>query len=411
MPRHRLAIDGGPPVRSEPWPSWPRWGEAEKRALEGVLRSGRWGAGGKLVPEAEARFAALHGARYGVACCNGTMALQAALVAAGVGSGDEVVTTPYTFAATALAPMSIGAVPVFADVERGTHNLDPAAVEEAVTERTAAILPVHIGGRPADMDRLGEVARRYGIPLVEDAAQAWLASWRGRGVGAFGAAGAFSFQSSKNLTAGEGGMVLTADEEAYRRAKAYSDCGREPGGVRHEHPLTGLNLQMAESQAALLLCGLDRLPEEQAVRREAMEALAAGLAEVDGVLLPDADDRITGHGCHIFMIRLRGRLLEAGRARVIEALRAEGIPAHPGYTKPLYRQGFVSGAARRAGSAGGGRFAQRPHDRLPVCEEICRTTVWIKHEVLLAGADQMRDVTESFAKVAEGLREPARRRG
>lgn len=376
----RLAIDGGTPVRTAPWPEWPRSGAAERRALNEVLESGRWGLGGDAVPELEARFAALHGARYAVACCNGTLALQAALVAAGVQPGDEVVTSPYSFVATAHAIRSLGAVAAFVDIEPGTHNLDPELIEAAITERTTAILPVHIGGRPADMDGVNAIAARRGLRVVEDAAQAWLASWRGRAVGTLGDAGAFSFQSSKNLTAGEGGMVLTGDEALYRRAWSWHDCGRDPQGSPHAHAPDGLNLRMTEFQAALLLSGLERLPAEQAIRRQAMDALSAGLAEVDGVQTPDPDERITGHGCHIFMARLDESRLGADapggpdKRWVIEALRAEGIPAHPGYTTPLER-GF------------------------PVCERLCRTTVWIKHEVLLAGAAQMQDVVDAFAKV------------
>lgn len=376
----RLAIDGGTPVRTAPWPEWPRSGAAERRALNEVLESGRWGLGGDAVPELEARFAALHGARYAVACCNGTMALQAALVAAGVQPGDEVVTSPYSFAATAHAIRSLGAVPAFADVEPGTHNLDPERIEAAITERTTAILPVHIGGRPADMDGVNAIAARRGLRVVEDAAQAWLAGWRGRAVGTLGDAGAFSFQSSKNLTAGEGGMVLTGDEALYRHAWSWHDCGRDPAGSPHAHAPDGLNLRMTEFQAALLLSGLERLPAEQAIRRQAMDALSAGLAEVEGVNTPDPDERITAHGCHIFMARLDETRFGADprdgpdKRWVIEALRAEGIPAHPGYTTPL-EPGF------------------------PVCERLCRTTIWIKHEVLLAGAAQMQDVVAAFAKV------------
>ncbi|MDE2664178.1 MAG: DegT/DnrJ/EryC1/StrS family aminotransferase [Gemmatimonadota bacterium] len=376
----RLAIDGGTPVRTAPWPAWPRSGAAERRALTEVLESGRWGLGGGAVPELEARFAALHGARYAVACCNGTMALQAALVAAGVQPGDEVVTSPYSFVATAHAIRSLGAVPAFADVAAGTHNLDPARIEDAITERTTAILPVHIGGRPVDMDRVNEIAARRGLRVIEDAAQAWLASWRGRAVGTLGDAGAFSFQSSKNLTAGEGGMVLTSDEALYRRAWSWHDCGRDPEGSRHEHADVGLNLRMTEFQAALLLAGLERLPAEQAIRRQAMDALAKGLADIDGLRTPDPDPRITAHGCHVFMVRIDESRLGAGssdgrdKSWMIEALRAEGIPAHHGYGKPL-------------------------QPGLPVCEVLCRTTVWIKHEVLLAGAAQMQDVVDAFAKV------------
>ena len=385
----RLAIDGGTPVCAEAWPSWPRWGAAERRALAGVLESGRWGRGGGVVPAFAARFAALHGARYAVACSSGTAAIQLALAAAGVRPGDEVITSPYSFVATAHAARAAGAVPVFVDVEPGTHNLDPALIEAAVTERTAAILPVHIGGRPADMDRVNEIAARHGLTVVEDAAQAWLAGWRGRPAGTLGHAGAFSFQSSKNLTAGEGGIVLTDDEALYRHAWSAHDCGRDPDGPAHAFAPDGLNLRMTEFQAALLLCGLDRLPAEQAIRGQAMEALAAGLGELDGIRVPDRDDRITTHGCHIFMARLDESRLGADRrgadkAWLIEALRAEGIPAHPGYTTPLA-------------------------DGLPVCEALCRTTIWIKQEVLLAGAARMGDVIDAFAKVLAAARPAAGR--
>ena len=183
-------------------------------------------------------------------------------------------------------------------------------------------------------------------------------------------------------------MVLTDDEAIYRRAWSWHDCGRDPGGSRHAHADVGLNLRMTEFQAALLLSGLERLPAEQAIRRRAMDALATGLAELEGVKTPDRDERVTAHGCHIFIIRIDESVLAAdhgkdhgkdrGKRRdkrwIIEALRAEGIPAHPGYTTPLER-GF------------------------PVCDRLCRTTIWIKQEALLAGAAQMQDVVDAFAKV------------
>ena len=244
----KLAIEGGKPVRTDPWPSWPRWGEGEKRALIEVLESGRWGVGGPRVPELESRFAGMHDAKYAVACCNGTIAIQIALVAAGVKPGDEVITSPYTFMATALAALVVGATPVFVDVERGTHNIDPDAIEDAITARTTAIMPVHIGGRPANMDHILEIAARHGLKVIEDAAQAWLASWRGKGVGALGDVGTFSFQSSKNLNAGEGGLVLTNDEEIYQRAWSYHNCGRTIGGAWYEHEHAGLNYRLSEFQ-------------------------------------------------------------------------------------------------------------------------------------------------------------------
>lgn len=399
----KLAIHGGNPVRDTPWPSWPPHGDAERQALLDVLDSGKWGVGGSRVPELEAKYAELHDAEYAVACCNGTIAIQIALIAAGVEPGDEVITTPYTFMATALAALSIGAVPVFVDVEPGTHNIDPDLIGEAITDRTSAIMPVHIGGRPADMDRILDVARAHDLAVVEDAAQAWLASWNGTGVGALGDTGTFSFQSSKNLTAGEGGIVLANDERVYQKAWSYHNCGRTLGGEWYDHQHAGLNLRLTEFQAAMLLAGLERLPAEQATRQAAMRALDSGLASIPGVLVPDADDRVTGHGAHIYMVRLDESVSDHDRMWVVKALQAEGIPASPGYTTPLYEQGFFDWYAERPTASGVplGEMLNRSFGdyRLPVCESLCRSTIWIKQDVLLAGPDAMSDVVDAFGKV------------
>ncbi len=405
----KLAIHGGEPVRKEPWPGWPVHGGEEERALLEVLRSGTWGVNGSRVPEFERRYAELHGAKHGVACCNGTIALQIALVAAGVQPGDEVITSPYTFMATALAILTVGGVPVFADVRRGTHNLDPDEVERAITPRTRAILPVHIGGRPADMDRLLAIAREHGLLVVEDAAQAWLASWKGTPVGALGHAGIFSFQSSKNITAGEGGIVLTNDDETWQRAWSYHNCGRTLGGEWYVHDHPGLNYRLTEFQAAILLAQLDRLPAQQETRRRAMAVLDEELPGIEGILVPERDDRVTAHGAHIYMVRLDPEVIPVDKMTFVRALQEEGIPAHPGYTTPLYQQSFWDWFAARP--TGGGRtwgeVFPRPYReyRLPVCEELCRTTVWIKQNVLLAGPEAMGDVVAAFDKVARAARE------
>lgn len=400
-----LAILGGIPVRTKPWPKWPVHDQSDAEALLGVLQSGVWGIGGKKVSELEAAFAALHNARFGVACCNGTIGLQIALVAAGVQPGDEVITTPYTFMATALAAVEVGAVPVFVDVEPGTHNLDPALIEAAITPRTRALIPVHIGGRPCDMDRIMEIARRRGLAVVEDACQAWTAAWRGTPVGAIGDLGMFSFQSSKNLSAGEGGLVLTNDEKLYQRAWSYHNCGRSLGGEWYVHDFPGMNFRLTEFQAALLLSLLKRFPAQQETRRRSMAVLQRELAPIPGLLVPDIDPRITAHACHMFMVRLDRRLIQSEKMAVIKALNAEGIPANPGYTTALYRQNFWNWFGARPVAAGGPAWKEtwpRPYSsyNLPVCEEHCAGTIWIKQDVLLAGPEEMGDVVEAFARVA-----------
>ncbi|WJH34225.1 DegT/DnrJ/EryC1/StrS family aminotransferase [Paenibacillus sp. CC-CFT747] len=182
------------------------------------------------LPEMEAAVARLQDARYGVSVVNGTVALSVALHAAGLKPGDEVIVPPYTFIATASAPLYTGIIPVFADIEEETLLLDPVKAEQAVTPRTKAIMPVHIAGAPADMDRILEVARRHGLRVIEDSAQAIGAQWNGKGVGALGDLGTFSFQSSKNLNCGEGGVIVTNSEELWERAWSICNVGRVPGG-------------------------------------------------------------------------------------------------------------------------------------------------------------------------------------
>ena len=407
----KLAMMGGRPVREDPWPRWPVWTEEDERAVVDAIRSGKWGVGGTRVPELERRFADLHRAKYGVVCCNGTIALQIALVAAGVEAGDELITTPYTFMATAMAALAIGAVPVFVDVEPGTHNLDPELIEAAITDRTKAIYPVHIGGRPANMDRIGEIAAKHSLLVVEDAAQAWLASWKGTPVGAIGTAGTFSFQSSKNFSSGEGGIVLTNDEAVYQRAWSFHNCGRKLGGEWYDHVLPGLNYRLSELQAAILLSSLDRLVEQQGQRSEALGVLQRDLAQVPGIRVPDDDPRVTGHACHIFMARLDPEVIPVNSMTFVKALQAEGLPAHPGYTTPLYKQGFWDWFGERSTGAGKKWKDVWPRSygtyRLPVCEQLSRSTVWVKQDVLLAGAAEMGDVVEIFAKVSKAAREGA----
>ncbi len=404
----KLAMSGGSPLRTKPWPKWPVWTAVEEQAVVAAIRSGKWGVGGSEVPKLEQRWAELHEARYGVACCNGTIALQIALVAAGIQAGDEIITTPYTFMATAMAALAVGAVPVFVDVEPGTHNIDPELIEAAITEHTRAIYPVHIGGRPVNMERIAEIAKRHELVVVEDAAQAWLASWNGKPVGAYGDVGTFSCQSSKNFAAGEGGLLLTNDEAIYQRAWSFHNCGRKLGGQWYEHVLPGLNYRLGEFQAALLVSSLPRFIEEQKLRQVALKALDEKLQGIPGILTPDRDERVTSHACHIYMVRLDRELISVDSKLFASAVQAEGLPGHPGYTVPLYKQGFWKWFGERA-TGQGGRWSEvwpRSYDsyELSVCESLCASTLWIKQDVLLSGPDEMGDVAAIIAKVAEAAR-------
>ena len=270
-----LAINGGTPVRTESYPSWPTFDDSDLKTFEEIYRSGVWGTNGSKVPEFEERFAQFQGAKYGICVNSGTTALYVALKAAGVGLGDEVITTPYTFQATVVSILMANGTPVFVDTLPDGFNIDPSKIEAAITPKTKAVLPVHIAGYPADMDGILEVAERNNLVVVEDCAQAHGAEWRDRGVGGWGHLGCFSFQSSKNLCAGEGGIVLTNDRKLYERAWAIHNCGRAPSESEFEAEPFGGNFRMTEWQGGLLLSRLERLDGEVNLRNANMRSLDA----------------------------------------------------------------------------------------------------------------------------------------
>ena len=210
----KLAISGGDPIFTTPQHNWPVFGVPEEEALLGVLRSGKWGCldGGDAVETFERRFAAAHSARHAIAVFNGTVALRIALMAAGVQAGDEVLVPPYTFLATATSVVECNATPVFVDIDPETYNMDPQRIESAITSRTRAIIPVYLGGQPADMDAIMAIADRHGLMVIEDAAHAHGSIYKNRSVGSLGHMSCFSFQSSKNMSSGEGGIILTNDD-------------------------------------------------------------------------------------------------------------------------------------------------------------------------------------------------------
>ncbi len=402
----RLAVDGGEPVRRKAFPKWPVYGEQEERLLLEVLHSGEWGAlKGSKTAEFQRRFAAYQGARFGTCVPNGTLALEVALAAVGVRPGDEVITTPYTFVATANAVIALGAVPVFADIDLDSYNIDPAEVEGAITPRTKAIMPVHMGGRPADLDALAAIAAPRGLRVVEDACQAWGSEWQGRRVGAIGDIGAFSFQSSKNITAGEGGIIITNDEALAEACWSLHNVGRVRGGLWYYHDIVGRNLRITEWQSAVLLAQLERL-DEQTARREANAAyLSEYLAQVPGLAPLPADPRVTRQSRHVFIVRYDSSSF-GGRPRdeFIAALAAEGIePVAPGYV-PLNRVPAIRRAMAESGEAEARGFARGADGlpELPACpraEWASGNTVWLFQYALLGDRADMDDIAAACAKI------------
>lgn len=395
----QLAVNGGTPVRdttARPWPAWPQWDEREAAALLEVLHSGVWGshAGGQ-VRAFEAEFARFQDAEYGVCNCNGTVSLEVALRAAGISSGDEVIVPPYTFIATASAVLMTNGVPIFADIDPDTYNLDPKAAEAAITPRTKAIIAVHIGGCPADMDAFPELARKHNLVLIEDCAQAHAAAWRGRKVGAIGDMGCFSFQSSKNINAGEGGIILTNSKEYHERCWSIINVGRIPDGAWYEHHVLGSNYRLTEFQGALLRVQLTRLEEQAARRWENAKFLNEELAKIPGIRPLQVDDRVTMHAYHLYIFRYDSAAFGGmSREQFTAALTAEGIPCSVGYV-PLYRTDLF----RTQGTVAGAKV-DYTKVYCPVAERACADeAIWLFQSMLLGSREDMQDIVDAVAKI------------
>jgi dTDP-4-amino-4,6-dideoxygalactose transaminase len=398
-----LALNGGTPVRSTAYPAWPEWDDRELDAVTSVIRGGTWGGfpePGASAARFEEAFAAYQGARHGVLMANGTVTMEVALKALGIGWGDEVIVPALTFAATAYAPMAAGALPVIVDVEPRTWTIDPDLVESAITDRTRAILPVHLGHQMADMDRLTEIAERHGLAIVEDCAHAPGQQWRGRGAGCIGDFGSFSHQSSKILTSGEGGTLLTGDDELARRAHSIIDCGRAKDPDEKEFTF-GANYRLGELHAAVLVVAMERFPEQQRQRAEAgkeLERLAAGIA---GVRIMPADERITRWSFYNYLFAIEPDAF-AGRTNetVCRALEAEGIPAEVQYP-PMSRYELFQPSLSRLPVAV--EFADRLDPQtmsFPVAEAAgLRESVYLMENVFRDGSRGVQDVAEALAKV------------
>ncbi|MGH3730941.1 MAG: DegT/DnrJ/EryC1/StrS family aminotransferase [Micromonosporaceae bacterium] len=387
-----LALDGGTPVRTRPWPSWPPpLDAAQRRLLAEVVKSGRWGATeGRYATELAARFAADAGVGHGVAVSNGTLALFAALRALGVQPGDEVIIPSYTFVACATSVLLTGATPAIVDVDAGHLHLDPDAVAAAAGPRAVAVMPVHLAGSPADMAPLLAVAARHGLAVVEDCAQAHGARYRDHPVGGFGDAGMFSFQSSKAMTAGEGGVVVFRDHGTYARAWSTANVGRRLDGAWYEHPEVGWNLRLTELQAAILLPWLERLDTE-IDRREAFCARLADLLAESGLGVSPVPwpPGTTRDSRHLLMLRLAEPLSPSARDRLVAAMAAEGVPVDAGYP-PLGTLPAVTAANAVV------------HDA-PATVRAAAEVVWLRQPMLMAAPEEAADVVAALARVLPTL--------
>ncbi|MFN3325817.1 MAG: DegT/DnrJ/EryC1/StrS family aminotransferase [Bryobacteraceae bacterium] len=401
----RPALLGGKPVRSQPFPAWPKFDQTEERALTAVLRSGKWFRGsGAEVQRFEDQYASMMNAKHCLATANGTSALIVSMQALGVGPGKEVILPPYTFVACVNAILMLHAVPVFVDTDPETFQMDARKLEAAISDRTAAIMPVHMGGNTADLDSILAIAAKRKLPVIEDACQAHLAEWRDRKAGTLGTTGCFSFQASKNLNSGEGGAILTGDESLLERCYSFhnNSRGKKVDSYNFSYQGRGANFRMTEFQAALLLGQMSRLQEQARTREQNGKYLSELLRGVAGIQPAREYDGCRRNAYHLYMMRYRKEHF-AGlpRAVFLKALRAEGIPASAGYV-PLNKEPFIKSALatpvyqvmykdRVAG------WEER--NQCPENDRVCEEAVWLTQNVLLASRSEMEQIATAIRKI------------
>jgi dTDP-4-amino-4,6-dideoxygalactose transaminase len=403
-----LALKGGKKSKQKAFPVWPQYDDAERKALQDVLDSRIWWrTPGTRTLAFEKEFAKFHGAKHGLAVTNGTAALEVAMSAIGAGPGDEVILPNYTFVATASAVLYAGALPVPVDVSPETYCIDPKLVEAAITPRTKAIVAVHMGGHPADLDALGDLSKKKGIALVEDSSHAHATEWKGKRIGSHGTAGTFSFQASKLMTAGEGGMIVSNEDAFEKRARSVHDCGRMPGEWFYSHYINGSNYRLSEWQGAVLSVQLTRLDEQTKRRHGNARLLDKLLSQVPGITPQKLDSRCTrnGHYAYIFHVDSK-QFAGASTEKLIQAMNAEGIPNQASYPPIHALDVFQNGEYRKRLC---GSQATEAHAffkaEYPNTHRAAFETIWIPQPALLGDEEDMEEIAAAWRKIQRFAKE------
>lgn len=408
MNMSELAILGGPKTRTKPYPQWPVWDQRDIDAVTAVIKSGRWGGHpypGPKTAELARKFAELQGGGYAVPMANGTVTMEVALRATNIGWGDEVIVPAYTFQATASAPMAAGAIPVIVDIDPNNYCLDPRAAEKAITPKTKAIIPVHLGSNLADMDAIMELAEKHNLIVVEDCAHAHGAKWNGRGAGTIGHFGSFSLQSSKTLTTGEGGILLCRTPELAAKAASIIDCGRPhalgggPEDMTMDYQVGG-NYRLSEIAAALALVGLERFPA-QAKEREAMAAyMDESLSEIPGVRVLKRDPRHTTRSFYRYIFAIHPQRFDMEHDLLVEALQAEGIECWTGYEAMNNYTLFQPQKSKLAVPKAFPEYFDFEKMSYPEAERACEhEAVWLDENIFRAGPTGVDDAVEAIKKI------------
>ncbi|HEY5912240.1 MAG TPA: DegT/DnrJ/EryC1/StrS family aminotransferase [Verrucomicrobiae bacterium] len=399
------ALIGGTPVHKGGWARWPQWREAWEPEVLKVFRSGRWyRASAEHVSDFEKGYGQLLGAKACLATASGTTALMVSLHVMEVDAGDEVIVSPYTFIASYNAILSAKALPVFADTDPATLTIDPASIESRITERTRAIMPVHIFGMPCDMDPINEVARKHKLGVVEDACQAWLAEYKGRKCGTIGDLGGFSFQESKHIPSGEGGAITSMSQELIDKCNSYHNCGRACGTNTGNGCFTrGNNYRMTQAQAVILSQQFDKLVKETAIRRANADYLTANLGKIPGITpvrLPENSRAVW----HLYPFRYDSAQFHGlSRDKFASAMGAEGVPCggiyHEQYYDGLLDEAIASRGYKRLWSPARLQAYRDSFKELRGNKQVCETTVAMTQNMLLGERRDMDDILEAIRKI------------
>ena len=397
-----LALNGGKKSKQKPFPVWPQYDDVERKALLDVLESRIWWrTPGTRTLAFEQEFARFHAAKHGLAVTNGTAALEVTMSALGILPGDEVIIPDFTFVATASAVLFAGAMPVMVDVSPDTYCIDAKLAEAAITPRTKAIIAVHMGGHPADLDALGDLAKKKGIALVEDSSHAHATEWKGKRIGSHGTAGTFSFQASKLMTAGEGGMIVSNDDAFEKQARSVHDCGRMPGEWFYSHYINGSNYRLSEWQGAVLSVQLTRLDEQTKRRHQNARVLDKLLSQIPGITPQKLDPRCTRNGQYAYIFHVDSKhFAGAPTEKLIQAMNAEGIPNQASYPPVHALDVFQNGEYRKRLC---GSQATEPHAFLkaayPHTDRAAFETIWIPQPALLGDEEDMHEIARAWQKI------------
>lgn len=413
--KEKLAVLGGEKVHKGSWPDWPVWDPTAEKEIVDMLRTGRWWRGnGEHVEEFEKKYAELMGAKRCLATASGTTALITAMEVLGVDAGDEVLVSPYTFIATYNAIFFHKALPVFVDTDPETFLMDPSKIESKITDRTVALLPVHIYGLPVDMDGVNKVAKAHNFKVIEDACQAWLAEYRGKKTGTLADLGCFSFQNSKHLPAGEGGAILGNDDDLMDRANAAHNCGRPYGKMKpvQGYPYRGGNFRMQQSQALILMSQMKRIIKDNDIRLENALYLNKKLKEIPGIIPVKPANGATRAVYHLYPFRYKKEgFSNIPKEKFMNAVVAEGIPIIGGYGRQnkdlLIEEAFNSRGYKRLFTEA--RLKKwRDENHLPGNDQVCDEVVAFYQSTLLGSRSDMDDIVKAITKVYENRNELAK---